>query len=146
MRTTSYALSTRIVLTHQPLSVRYRKVSVCLHQPSNYGRRMLRLWSKMKRIVLFWNRWKPTERPALARLTRCWHRKFPSVTVMLPSACSSRQAVTFQWANYTSDAQKLLVAMRDACTPGVVEFRRDNHHEFTELSVSCLSWSYKEWS
>jgi len=82
-RTTSYVLSTSIVVTHQPLSISYRKlrkVSVCLHQPSNYGHRMLRLWSKMKRTVL------PEieeNRQSRQRWTRYWHRKFPSVTVVL---------------------------------------------------------------
>src|SRR6218665_1855807 len=42
-RTTSYVLPTRIVVTLQPQSINYRKVSVCLHQPSNYCHRMLRL-------------------------------------------------------------------------------------------------------
>jgi len=55
----------------------------------------------------------------------------------------------FQLANYTSEVQKLLAAMRSdtiACRPtqGVVEFVRDDYREFTELSLSCLFWSYKE--
>ena len=54
---------------------------------------------------------------------------------------SSSQAVMFQPANYTSEAQKLLAAMRGgtiACTQGVVKFVRDDYREFTELSIVFL--------
>src|SRR6218665_3687094 len=60
---------------------------------------------------------------------------------------SSSQAVMFQPANYTSEAQKLLAAMRDdtiSCTQGVVEFVRDDYREFTELSLVFLGHTKSE--
>ena len=59
----------------------------------------------------------------------------------------SSQAVMFQPANYTSEAQKLLAARRDdtiACTQGVVEFVRDDYSEFTELSLVFLGHTKSE--
>src|SRR6218665_4135947 len=62
---------------------------------------------------------------------------------------SSSQAVMFQPANYTSEAQKLLAARRDdtiACRPtqGVVEFVKDDYSEFTELSLVFLGHTKSE--
>src|SRR6218665_2535827 len=53
----------------------------------------------------------------------------------------------FQQANHTSEAQKLLAAMRDdtiACTQGVVEFVRDDYSEFRELSLVFLGHTKSE--
>src|SRR6218665_580203 len=64
---------------------------------------------------------------------------------LLPHSLS--QAVMFQPANYTSEAQKLLAARRDdtiAYTQGVVEFVRDDYSEFTELSLVLLGHTKSE--
>ena len=60
---------------------------------------------------------------------------------------SSSQVVTFQPANYTSEAQKLLAAMRGdtiACAQEVVEFVKDDYREFTELSLVFLGHAKSE--
>src|SRR6218665_2178121 len=60
---------------------------------------------------------------------------------------SSSQAVMFQPANYTSEAQKLLAAMRDhtiACTRRVVQFVRDDYSEFTEPLLAFLGHTKSE--
>ena len=61
--------------------------------------------------------------------------------------CPTRQAVMFQPVIYTSNAHKLLAAMRGdtiACTEGVVEFGRDDHYEFAELSLVSLGYTKRE--